>query len=75
MTCGFCQRVRRLPRSLIDRIVSTQTRYSKPVVLRRPDGMPLQAGELRPGQTVRFDPMTGLVEVENHREQPDQGEP
>jgi hypothetical protein len=76
MTCGFCQRMRRLPRALIERIVAAQTK-AKPfaVSLHHADGRPLTAGELRPGQTVRFDPATGLVEVENHHEQPDQREP
>jgi hypothetical protein len=76
MTCGFCQRMRRLPRALIDRIVAAQTKAkSRAVTLHHADGRPLTAGELRPGQTVRFDPATGLVEVENHREEPDQREP
>jgi hypothetical protein len=41
MTCGFCQRVRRLPRALIERIVAAQTKAKSSAVSFARDAPPI----------------------------------
>jgi hypothetical protein len=44
-----------------DDIVGVTINDGKTVVLIKPDGTPLTAGEVRPGETVKFELRTGMV--------------